>query len=183
MRPCLTEVLLEVRAGSPWPPPGRGLLLHHLDLDQLIRVVGQTEDPLVVDLDSVDGLSPDRRAAAFLIGRLGIGAIVTRHAPVAAAVAAMGGLALFRVFAFDSTGLERSMIAHPRSPAVGTVVSPGLVLPYLAAERAELPGPLVGYGLIRRWEEVEACRRAGADSVVLWLEDQSSRVDRVAGRR
>ncbi|HZV53051.1 MAG TPA: glycerol-3-phosphate responsive antiterminator [Candidatus Dormibacteraeota bacterium] len=168
MAPRLPEVLLEVKAGNSWPPRGHGLLLHHLDLDLLVRIAGHTEDPLVVDLDSVDGLSPDRRAAAFVIGRLGIGTIITRHAPVAAAAAALGGLALFRVFAFDSTGLERSFAAHPRSPGVGTAISPGLVLPYLAArDRAALSGPLVGYGLVRRWEEVEACRRAGADSVAL----------------
>jgi len=177
-------VLLEVRAGV-WPPAhGHGLLLHHLDLDLLIRIVGQTGDLLVVDLDSVGGLSPDRRAATFLVGRLGVGAIVTRHAPAAGAAAAVGGLALFRIFAFDSTGLERSLAAHPRSPGVGTVISPGLVLPYLSArDRAVLPRPVVGYGLVRREEEVEACRRAGADSVATSAHPPSSRFDRPAGGR
>jgi glycerol-3-phosphate responsive antiterminator len=166
--PRLPSVLLGVRAGVWRPVRGHGLLLHHLDLDLLIHIVGQTDDPLVVDLDSVGGLSPDRRAAAFLIGRLGIGAIVTRHVPAATAAAAMGGLVLFRVFALDSTGLERSLAAHPRSPGIGTAVSPGLVLPYLPArDRAALPRPVVGYGLVRREEEVEACHRAGADSVVI----------------
>jgi hypothetical protein len=64
-------------------------------------------------------------------------------------VAEAGGLALLHIFAFDSTGLGRSLEAHPRVPGVATAISPGPVLAHLlGSDLDRLPRPVVGYGLI-----------------------------------
>ncbi len=75
--------------------------------------------------------------------------MLTRRPQAASAFAAAGGLALLNVLAFDSTGLRRSLLGHPRGERVGTVISPGLVLHHmLPSELALLVRPLVAYGLI-----------------------------------
>jgi glycerol-3-phosphate responsive antiterminator len=104
---------------------------------------------VALDLDAVEGLNVDDAAVRFVIRHLGIPIVATRR-PAAAAVAAdLGGLGLVQVFAFDSTGLRRSLDPHPRRPGTGSLVSPGPVLSHMAAEDlATLPRPLVAYGLI-----------------------------------
>lgn len=165
----IPETLVPAGAAERWPdalPPGTGLIAARLDLEHLLQSVAGTTLPVAVDLDEVDGLAADERAVAFLSRRLGVHAIVTRHGPAAAAAAELGMVAFLRVHALDSTGLERSLAGHPGA-GVGTAVAPGLVLPYLApTQLAALPRPLLAYGLVRTAAEVDACRRAGAQSVV-----------------
>lgn len=149
-------------------PGESGLLLHHQDLDLLLQRAANATVPLIVDLDSIEGLSPDEDAARFLAVRLGIKGMITRHAGVAGAIADHGWLSLLRVFAFDSTGLERSLAGHLRGEGVGTAISPGIALPYLAPEDVEgLPRPVLAYGLVRTQGDADGCWRAGADSVAV----------------
>ncbi|MGH7777872.1 MAG: glycerol-3-phosphate responsive antiterminator [Candidatus Dormibacterales bacterium] len=162
--------LLWSLGGGRVPPeadrPGTGALVHHVDVARLINLASRAGLHLVVDLDSVDGLRADEEAAFFLVRRLGVRAVVTKHGGVAAALAERGVPALLHVHALDSTGLERTLAGHPRTPGMGTAVSPGVVLPYLGrADREGLPRPLLACGLVRTEAEVAACRRAGADSV------------------
>ena len=151
------------------PPRGleAGVLLRDLDLMTLIAAAGTATTTLAVDLDSVEGLNADAAAARFLAVDLGVDVVITRRPAVASRVAALGRIALLHVFAFDSTGLARSLEGHPREPGIGTVLSPGPVLDHLpVAEVERLPRPLVAYGFIetadRAWTLLEC-----ADSVVV----------------
>jgi glycerol-3-phosphate responsive antiterminator len=176
-RPPVPTTLVAVRGRAGWPsslPHDTGVMAAKLDLEHLIQSVAGTSLRVVVDLDEVDGLASDPPAVAFLARRLGVKAIVTRHVPAAEAAVALGGIAFLRIHALDSTGLERSLSAHPRTAGMGSAVAPGLVLPYLAPEQvAALPRPVLAYGLIRTAEEADACRRAGARSVVRSLTQPS----------
>ncbi len=151
------------------PPPGleSGVLLRDLDLMALIAAAGTASTTLAVDLDSVEGLNSDAAAARFLAVELGVDVVITRRPAVASRVAALGRTALLHVFAFDSTGLARSLEGHPREPGIGTVLSPGPVLDHLPpAEVARLPRPLVAYGFVETAEQAWSLLRC-ADSVVV----------------
>jgi glycerol-3-phosphate responsive antiterminator len=144
-----------------------GILLRDLDLMTLVAVAEAGTERIAVDLDSVYGLGADDAAAKFVVERLGIRIVMTRRPSLAALVAESGGLGLVRVFAFDSTGLERALESHPARPRVGTVISPGPVLSHLtAADLERLPRPIVADGLI---DAPDRARRllAVADSVVV----------------
>ena len=133
------------------PPPGldAGILLRGTDLAAVIDCALSAPTPPAVDLDSVRGLGSDDAAVDFLRRRLSIQIMFTRRPQAASAFAALGGLAMLNVLAFDSTGLRRSLHSHPRGERVGTVISPGLVLHHmLPSELALLVRPLVAYGLI-----------------------------------
>lgn len=133
------------------PPPGldAGILLRNTDLAALIDCALSSGTPPAVELDSIRGLGSDDAAVDFLRRKLSIEIMLTRRPQTAHAFAAAGGLALLNVLAFDSTGLRRSLLGHPRGERVGTVISPGLVLHHmLPSELALLVRPVVAYGLI-----------------------------------
>ena len=145
-------MLVAVDGRHDWEPlPGldAGLLLRDTELMVLIHRSTGPQPLLAVDLDSVAGLDGDEAAVDFLVQRLGIRVVLTRRPLLALRVAELGGLGLVHVLAFDSTGLNRSLEAHPGVPGVGTVISPGLVLSHLRpAELERLPRPVLAYGLI-----------------------------------
>ena len=144
-----------------------GVLLRDTDLAAVVGRSAAELLPLAVDIDSIRGLGTDDAAVDFLVDRLAIGIILTRRPMTDLHAADRGGLALLHVLAFDSTGLGRSLEAHPRTAGVGTVVSPGLVLSHMSAGELErLPRPILGYGLIVEPEDALACLRL-ADGIVL----------------
>lgn len=153
-----------------WEPPSAleaGLLLRDTDLPALIHRASQSGPPLAVDIDTVSGLDADQVAVAFVIQRLGIEVVLTRRPQLAAGAAALGGLGLLQVLAFDSTGLLHALVAHPRQPRVGTAMSPGLVLAHLLPEElGRLPRPILAYGLIHTPEAARSIL-ARADSVAV----------------
>jgi glycerol-3-phosphate responsive antiterminator len=151
-----------------WSPAGRdvGLLLRDTNLAALVAQAGDGAT-LAVDCDGVEGLGDDRAAAEFLILRLGVAVVLTRHAAMAENVASLGGVALMKVFALDSEGLRHSLEAHPGGMAIGTAICPGLVLPHLEpGEISMLPRPILAYGLLEAPVDIAACL-AIADSIVL----------------
>ena len=135
-RPGILPRLLIAAAGLE--PPGLaagssvGVLLRDLDLVALVGAAEAGRELLAVDLDSVEGLDSDLAAVVFVVRRLGIGIVMTRRPALAAGAAELGALGLLHVFAFDSTGLGRSLEGHPRGRGVGTVVSPGPALGHLS---------------------------------------------------
>jgi glycerol-3-phosphate responsive antiterminator len=144
-----------------------GLLLRDTDLSVVVARAASAPIPLAVDIDTVRGLGADEAAVDFVIRRLGIDIVLTRRSATAIHAAELGGLALLHVLAFDSTGLHRSLDGHPRTPGVGTVVSPGLVLNHMGqGELESLSRPILGYGLISEPTEIEDCLRI-ADGVAL----------------
>jgi len=123
--------------------------------------------PVAVDIDSVAGLGTDEDALRFVTGRPGVGIVLTRRSQVAARVAALGHLGLVHVFAYDSTGMARSLETHPRSVRVGSVLSPAQVIVHLRPEElARLPRPVVAYGLIEEVADARSCARL-ADAIVV----------------
>ena len=162
----LPRVLYSVRDRLPPRGDGEGVLFHDLSLTDLIRLSSTAGRRAVVDVDSVEGLSPDAAALSFVTDRLGIWTVITRRPALALRAVRLGCLALLHVHCLDSTGFERALEGHPGEP-VGTAVSPGVVLEHLApGQRRSLPLPVVAYGLVRRREEVEAALAAGAAAVM-----------------
>lgn len=171
VRPSLPRVLLPVSGRLiRLPQADEGLLFHDLTLAELIRLSSTVERPQAVDLDTVEGMAPDRAGLTFLASRLGIRTVITRRPALARRAVELGCLPLLRVHCLDSTGLERALEGHP-GPPVGTAVSPGLILAHLPpGQRQLLPQPVLAYGLLRRKEEVEAAVEAGAAAVVFsWV--------------
>jgi glycerol-3-phosphate responsive antiterminator len=153
--------------GAHGIPAGAALLLHDLNLLDLVRLSARPGQSLAVDLDSVEGLAADEAAIEFLATRLGVAVVITRRPGLAERAAEHGCRSLLHVHCLDSTGLDRALAAHPGDP-VGTALSPGLILALLApSERSRLPRPVLAYGLIRRREERDAALAAGAASVVV----------------
>ncbi len=165
----LPRVLVASDGRAEWQPPESsevGLLLRNTTLAALVARSGRPY-PVAVDIDSVEGLSDDNAACEFLVRRLGFSIILAHHAAAAGHIADLGALALLRVFAVDSSGLRTSLESRPTSDRIGSVVSPGLVLPNLADDDlAMLPRPILAYGLLDRPADIVACM-GRADSVVL----------------
>ena len=144
-----------------------GVLLRDTDLSIVVSRSAVPVPPLAVDIDTIRGLGTDDAAVDFLVDRLSIGIVLTRRPATALHAAERGVLALLHVLALDSTGLGRSLDAHPRTHGIGTVVSPGLVLRHmLPRELDRLPRPILGYGLISEPDDALACLRL-ADGIVL----------------
>jgi glycerol-3-phosphate responsive antiterminator len=166
----LPRILIADDGRGPFQPqPGLqpGRLFRDTDLATLIARVGMSAGPRAVDIDTIHGLQTDDAAVDFVICRLGIDIVLTRRPQTAARVAQLGRLALLHVMAFDSTGIARSLDGHPRVAGVGTVVSPGLVLPYMHPSEVDiLPRPILAYGLVTDPADVLACLEL-ADGVVL----------------
>lgn len=144
------------------PPPNldAGVIVRDTDLATLVHLAGNHHRPDAVDIDSVAGLGADDQAVDFVTSRLGIRTVLTRRPQLAARAAEGGHLGLVHVFAYDSTGMARSLVGHPRTPNVGSVVSPGLVIVHLRPEEVEaLPQPVVAYGFIDTVEDALACGR------------------------
>ena len=149
------------------PEIDAGVFVRDTDLAALVHRATSDCPPQAVDIDSVAGLGSDDAAVDFVMGRLGIRIILTRRPQLAARVADRGGLGLVHVFAYDSTGMARSLEAHPRIAGVGTLLSPGLVIVHLRPEElAALPRPIVAYGLIDDLSDAQACARL-ADAIVV----------------
>jgi glycerol-3-phosphate responsive antiterminator len=168
--PGLPRLLLSRWDGMRRPPPaGAGLLVHEVNLVELVRIGAEPALPLAVDLDTVEGLAADDTALEFLARRLHVSIVVTKRPHLAARAAELGCLSLLHVHCLDSTGLDRALATHP-GPPVGTALSPGPVLVHVPEpRRRELPRPLLAYGLLRRWEDAEVALAAGADGVVVAL--------------
>ena len=150
-------------------PPGleAGILVRDTDLPALVHRVESECPPDAVDIDSVAGLGSDDAAVDFVTSRLGIRIILTRRPLLAARVAEHGRLGLVHIYGYDSTGMARSLESHPRINRVGSVLSPGLVITHLLPDEvAQLPRPLLAYGLIDEVEDAEACL-ALADAIVV----------------
>jgi glycerol-3-phosphate responsive antiterminator len=166
----LPAVLIASDGRHPvYAPPGlaAGVLVRDTDLAALVHRAASDCPPVAVDIDSVAGLGSDDAAVDFVTGRLGIHVVLSRRPQLAARAAACGHVGLVHVFGYDSTGMARSLEGHPRTPGLGCVLSPGLVIVHLRSdELAELPRPIVAYGLIDDVDDARACL-ALADTIVV----------------
>jgi glycerol-3-phosphate responsive antiterminator len=150
-------------------PPGvdAGVLVRDTDLATLVHRANSDCPPQAVDIDSVAGLGSDDYAVDFVTGRLAVPIILTRRPQLAARAAERGQIGLLHVFAYDSTGLHRSLEGHPLSAGVGSVVTPGLVILHLRDdELAAIPRPILAYGLIDSVADARACLEV-ADAIVV----------------
>jgi glycerol-3-phosphate responsive antiterminator len=149
------------------PSLDAGVLVRDTDLATLVHRAASDCLPQAVDIDSVAGLGNDDYAVDFVTDRLGIPIVLTRRPQLAARAAERGHIGFVHVFAYDSTGLHRSLEGHPRSEGVGSVVTPGLVILHLRAdELAAIPRPILAYGLIDSVEDARACLEV-ADAIVV----------------
>lgn len=162
--------VLVVDDGEPHGPIDglpAGTFLRDLDLTVLVSRASAIDNAWAVDVDSIRGLHADESAARFVVERLGAAVVVSRRTAVARAAAAIGAVGLLAVHAFDSTGLRRIAEGGSPSDGIGSLLSPGLVLPHLRPdELAVLPRPLVGHGLITRPVDAIACLEL-ADAIVV----------------
>jgi glycerol-3-phosphate responsive antiterminator len=144
-----------------------GVLVRDTDLATLVHRATSDRPPQAVDIDSVAGLGSDDYAVDFVTDRLAIPIVLTRRPQLAARAAERGHIGFVHVFAYDSTGLRRSLEGHPRSEGVGSVVTPGLVILHLREdELAAIPRPILAYGLIDSIEDARACLDV-ADAIVV----------------
>jgi glycerol-3-phosphate responsive antiterminator len=144
-----------------------GILVRDTDLATLVHRAGSDCPAQAVDIDSIGGLGSDDYAVDFATGRLAIGIVLTRRPQLAARAVERGRIGLLHVYAYDSTGLHRSLEGHPRTAGMGSVVTPGLVILHLRDdELAAIPRPILAYGLIDEVEDARACL-AVADAIVV----------------
>jgi glycerol-3-phosphate responsive antiterminator len=144
-----------------------GILVRDTDLATLVHRAASDCPPQAVDIDSIAGLGSDDYAVDFVTGRLDIEIVLTRRPQLAARAVERGRTGLIHVFAYDSTGLHRSLEGHPRTAGLGSVVTPGLVILHLRDDEvAAIPRPILAYGLIDEVEDARACLRV-ADAIVV----------------
>ena len=169
LAPLLPRVLI---TDDGLPPPAvsgltTGTLFHDVDLEILVERAAQARLAVAVDIDTVRGLKTDEAAVHFVVHELRASVVISRRPVLAQLAAGLGAIGLQSALAFDSTGLRRSMPADGADPRVGTVITPGLVVPHLSEdEMDQLPRPILAHGLIVRPSDALACL-ARADAIVL----------------
>ena len=133
----------------------------------------ECEVTVYVNVDHIDGVSPDKAGLRYLATQLHITGIVSSNARILALARSFDLETIQRIFAVDSTGLEVALESADSQYVDLLDISPALVIPYAVAQ-TPLHLPFIGSGFISTLRQVQMVLRAGAVAVTvsrpeLWM--------------
>jgi len=133
----------------------------------------ERELAVYVNVDHIDGVSPDKAGLRYLATQLHITGIVSSNARILAQARSFDLETVQRIFAVDSTGLEVALESVDSQHVDLLDISPALVIPYVVAQ-TPLHLPFIGTGFISTPQQVQKVLRAGAVGVTvsrpeLWM--------------
>lgn len=163
------------------------IVLSQSNMDELVKVKKicrrSPHLQLLVHMDMIKGLSHTGEGVLFLQGYLKPHGIISSHPQVMQAAKEMELLAIQRCFVFDENSLELSIRLAAKGGADYLQVLPGIVPKTIRRMKQETGMPVIGGGLIRTREEVEAAVSAGAEAVTtsaaaLWQQAAARGINR-----
>jgi len=152
------------------------VLLRHcnlFDFRTMLERAHERELAVYVNVDHIDGISPDKAGLRYLAAQLHITGIVSSNARILAQARSFELETIQRIFAVDSTGLEVALESVDSQQVDLLDISPALVIPYVVA-KTPLHLPFIGTGFISTPQQVKMVLRAGAVGVTvsrseLWM--------------
>jgi glycerol uptake operon antiterminator len=152
------------------------VLLRHCNLFELRTMLERAHErelAVYVNVDHIDGISPDTAGLRYLARQLHITGIVSSNARILALARTFDLETIQRIFAVDSTGLEVALESVDSQHVDLLDISPALVIPYVVAQ-TPLHLPFIGSGFISTSQQMQMVLRAGAIGVAvsraeLWL--------------
>jgi glycerol uptake operon antiterminator len=152
------------------------VLLRHCNLFEfriMLERAHERELAVYVNVDHIDGISPDKAGLRYLAAQLHITGIVSSNARILAQARSFDLETVQRIFAVDSTGLEVALESVDSQHVDLLDISPALVIPYVVAQ-TPLHLPFIGTGFISTPQQVQKVLRAGAVGVTvsrpeLWM--------------
>lgn len=152
------------------------ILLRHcnlFDLRTLLERAYERDLTIYVNVDHIDGISPDQAGLHYLAEQLHITGIFSSNVKTLALAKTLGLETVQRIFAVDSTGLEVAFELVDSQYIDMLDISPALVIPHTGIQTpANLP--FIGTGFISTAKQIQAILRAGAIGVTvsradLWI--------------
>jgi len=152
------------------------ILLRHcnlFDLRTLLENAHKRELAVYVNVDHIDGITPDAAGLRYLATQLHIKGVASSNGKTLALAKSFDLETMQRIFAVDSTGLEAALESVDYQHVDLLAISPALVIPYAIAQMP-LRLPYIGYGFVSTPQQVQTVLRAGAIGVTvsraeLWL--------------
>jgi glycerol uptake operon antiterminator len=152
------------------------ILLRHCNLFEfrtMLEDAYKRDLAVYVNVDNIDGISPDTAGLRYLATQLHVAGVVSSHGKTLALAKSFDLETIQRIFAVDSTGLEVALESIDAQQVDLLDISPALVIPYAVAQ-TPLHLPFIGTGFISTPRQVQSVLRAGAIAVTvsrseLWM--------------
>jgi glycerol uptake operon antiterminator len=145
------------------------VLLRHCNLFELRTMLERAHErelAVYVNVDHIDGISPDTAGLRYLARQLHITGIVSSNARILALARSFDLETIQRIFAVDSTGLEVALESVDSQHVDLLDISPALVIPYVVAQ-TPMHLPFIGSGFISTFQQLQTVLRAGAIGVTV----------------
>ncbi|WP_163538004.1 glycerol-3-phosphate responsive antiterminator [Gracilibacillus sp. YIM 98692] len=134
-------------------------------LHQIVKLVKKKEKKIFVHADLINGLKVDQYGMEYLIRVLKVDGIISTRANAISMAKKNNIVAIQRLFAIDSSALEKNIELVEKSKPDYIEVLPG-ILPSVIQEVVERTGiPVIAGGFIRSAQEVQAALDSGAIAI------------------
>lgn len=147
-------------------PQVKAILLRHCNLFELLpllQLAYQRQLAIYVNVDHINGISPDAAGLRFIALQCHTTGIISNNPRILTLGKGAGLETIQRVFAIDSTGLETALETVDPHAVDLLDISPALVIPYIVPHLTpSLPLPFIGSGLVYTSQQVQAVLRTGA---------------------
>ncbi|WP_066192173.1 MULTISPECIES: glycerol-3-phosphate responsive antiterminator [Gracilibacillus] len=144
------------------------LIVLETRIDQLSKIVqlAKQHDKLVfVHADMINGLKVDQYGMEYLIHHINIDGIISTRASVIALAKQYQIYAIQRLFAIDSSAIEKNLeLIHKAKPDYIEVL-PGIIPSIVSDIANQIDVPVIAGGLIKTNEEVQAALSHGAVAI------------------
>lgn len=143
------------------------LILRHCNIFECAPLLKQARRKgvtLYVYLDQIDGINADEDGLIYIAKEFQVHGILSHHPRLLALAKLHGLIAIQRIFAVDSTGLQSALDSVDTSIVDLLDLTPALVIPFLWVS---LPLPFIGSGLVRKVEHIQRILDQGAQGIAI----------------
>ena|SRR5690625_63921 len=144
------------------------IILIQADINSLksaVEQVAKTNKIVFVHMDLIKGLKRDESSIRFLAEQIGIDGIVTTHANLIRVAKNHNLLTIQRVFILDSASIDQGIRLINNAQPDAVEVLPGVVVPHISEQLAEIPQTIIAAGLINTKEEINHILKNGAEGI------------------
>lgn len=136
-----------------------------LNLKEMVNRVKEGNKPVFIHLDLIEGLGQDKAAVQYLAKEVGPTGVITIRTQIIPAIKQAGMIAIQRVFALDSYGLETGITNIKSSCPDAVEVLPAVIPKVIQMLSRRLRQPVITSGLVSSAQEIKQAIAAGALAV------------------
>ncbi|WP_058306588.1 glycerol-3-phosphate responsive antiterminator [Gracilibacillus massiliensis] len=140
-------------------------------LPQIVSYARKFQKKIFVHADLINGLKVDQYGMEFLVRHVKVDGIISTRANVIAMAKKSNIVAIQRLFAIDSSALEKNIELIKKTKPDYIEVLPGII-PSVISDIAERTGiPVIAGGLIKTEADIEQALKNGAIAITTSNED------------